>query len=99
METESEFFLLHTTPGTWLPLTATIMLPSGTDYVAIEIAAAENIFDDTTGTEFDGYYADGVTVEFSNVNFVPTIPAWGLAALALSLLLLMGVSIARRQVA
>ncbi len=40
--------------GTTAPMT----LPAGTDYLAVEVVALENIYNDGLTDEFDGHYAD-----------------------------------------
>jgi len=48
--------------STWEKAQAQLALPDNTDYVAICIAAVEDIYNDTYGVEFDGHYADAVSV-------------------------------------
>jgi len=48
--------------ATWEPLTLEFAIPAATDYLTVEVAARENRFNDITGTEFDGHYADNVSV-------------------------------------
>jgi len=50
--------------STWQTASVQLCLPAGTFYAAIRIAAAENVFNDSTDPEFDGHFADDVTVEF-----------------------------------
>jgi hypothetical protein len=50
-------------PGTWEPVSVYFKLPPNTDYIAVEIGAYEDIFNDRGAGEFDGHYADAV--EFS----------------------------------
>ena len=57
--------------GTWEFGSIDTIIPAGTDFIAVELRAIENIFNDTSGTEFDGHYADTVTL---NVSIVP-VPA------------------------
>ncbi|MBL1217184.1 MAG: hypothetical protein D8M59_06765 [Planctomycetes bacterium] len=47
---------------TWEMAAVKLLLPTNTDYVAIRIAATENIMDDWDAPEFDGHYADGSAV-------------------------------------
>lgn len=44
----------------WEQAMVDMLLPTATDFVAIRISATENVFNDITGTEFQGHYADGV---------------------------------------
>ncbi len=48
-------------PATWERLSTDLLtIPSGTTYLAIYLVASENVFNDVSGLEFDGHYADGV---------------------------------------
>ncbi|MDP6547322.1 MAG: PEP-CTERM sorting domain-containing protein, partial [Phycisphaerae bacterium] len=71
--------------ATWERASVELLLPTGTDYIGIDIYADENIHNDTSGIEFDGHYADAVTVS------VTPEPA------TLSLLALGGLAILRRR--
>ena len=48
--------------NTWEKGTTEIVIPAGTEYIGVVIAALENIENDSTGTEFDGHYADAVSL-------------------------------------
>ena len=48
--------------NTWQLASADLVLPVGTDFVLLQVFAAENIKNDTSGTEFDGHYADDVVL-------------------------------------
>ena len=41
---------------------AELGLPVNTDFIVIRIRAVENVYNDTAGLEFDGHYADEVTL-------------------------------------
>ena len=58
-------------PTTWEYLSTTLVLPAATDFVVVQLAAIENIYDDTWGAavEFDGHFADQVSL--SRFNAVP----------------------------
>ena len=45
-------------PGTWEKVVIHMLLPKGTDFVAVEVRASEDVHNDTSGPEFDGHYAD-----------------------------------------
>jgi len=45
-------------PATWEKLAAGIRLPKNTDFLVLQLLAAENVFNDLNGVEFDGHYAD-----------------------------------------
>lgn len=48
--------------ATWETAVVEMILPADTDFLTIEIAANENIYNDSAPPEFDGHYADVVTV-------------------------------------
>lgn len=48
--------------GTWESAFTSMLLPVGTDYLAIQLTASENIVNDGTAPEYDGHYADSVTL-------------------------------------
>ena len=47
---------------TWEYGSVSLGLPSATDYLAVWVRAVENICDDGEGVEFDGHYADDITL-------------------------------------
>jgi hypothetical protein len=49
--------------ATWEEASTSFSIPIGTDFLAVRIWASENIFDDAVAPEFDGHYADAVTLE------------------------------------
>ena len=59
----TEYFETDSYLDTWEKGEAELILPANTTYVAICIAANENIYNDITGVEFDGHYADSVSLE------------------------------------
>ena len=48
--------------NTWEPVSNTLALPTGTQWVTIHLAAVENIVDDNVGVELHGHYADDVRI-------------------------------------
>jgi len=49
-------------PATWQPTpTTSLTLPPNTTYVSVIVEAVENVFNDVSGAEFDGHYADQVS--------------------------------------
>jgi hypothetical protein len=72
-------------PASWQPLSASLALPTTATYLAVRLSAQENIFNDTTGVEFDGHFADGASLQV--VPEPASSFAWsGLAALGWALL-------------
>jgi hypothetical protein len=49
--------------ATWESVASHLQLPPTTGFVALRVSASENIFNDSSGTEFDGHYADRVQFE------------------------------------
>lgn len=54
--------------ATWERIGTDLLLPSETNFVALRIVAGENVFNDASGIEFDGHYADAIEL---NINQVP----------------------------
>lgn len=81
---EEEFILTDALTSTWESASVSLKLPDGTDYFGIHIAANENIVNDEVGTEFDGHYADAVTVSIS--HGVPTLSSRMLLLMVLAFL-------------
>jgi len=48
--------------ASWEAVQATLAIPSGTEYLAVEIAASENVTNETSSAEFAGHFADHVEV-------------------------------------
>ena len=50
--------------ATWEPLSAVMSLPAGTDFIGVDVAARENVHNDLLppGPEFDGHFADSITL-------------------------------------
>jgi len=69
----------------WEKATLAMPLPTDTDFVSVTIFAYENVYNDLTGVELDGHYADDVWLEV-----IPE-PA------TLSLLALGGLALLRRR--
>lgn len=47
--------------ATWEQIFLEKAIPSGTDFILVEVMACENVYNDTTGLEFDGHFADMVS--------------------------------------
>lgn len=47
--------------ATWEPIVVEQAIPVGTDFIILEVMAYENIYNDVSGTEFDGHFADMVS--------------------------------------
>ena len=65
----NEFFT-DSDVATWEEISLDMIVPVNTDYLAIQIAAFENTFNDPIANEFDGHYADLVILEI-RANPVP----------------------------
>jgi hypothetical protein len=50
-------------PLTWEIASASLLLPTGTDFLAARLTASENVFNDGSHPEFDGHYVDMVSAE------------------------------------
>jgi hypothetical protein len=48
--------------GSWEQTSTTLLLPVQTTYLAVEIAADENVYNDLADPEFDGQYADDISL-------------------------------------
>jgi len=71
-------------PATWETLTAELFLPVNTDFVAVQIAAGENVVNDAVSPEFDGHYADAVTFRVQAVPEPSTLATFlGLGGMGL----------------
>jgi len=68
-------------PSTWENLSVDLAVPVGTDFIAVDILAVEDIFNDALGVEFDGHYADAVSLTI--VPEPATFSLLGLGALLL----------------
>jgi len=69
--------------NTWEESTADLLLPFGTDYLAIQLRAAEDIFNNFIFPEFDGHYADKVSVTLSGVPLPAAVWLFGFGLLGL----------------
>jgi len=49
-------------PNTWEIVSAELALPVNTDYLSVWTMAEENVFNDASAPEFDGHYADDVSL-------------------------------------
>lgn len=68
-------------PLTWENISVDLILPIETDFIAIDVLAGENIFNDASGEEFDGHYADAVSLTI--IPEPATLLLVGLGALTL----------------
>jgi len=60
-------FLSDGNPSTWEFGSATLALPAETDFIGIKVLAVENVFNDATDPEFDGHYADAVSLTIVHI--------------------------------
>jgi hypothetical protein len=49
-------------PATWEKLAVGLRLPKNTDFLVIQIQAAEDVYNNLKGVEFDGHYAESTFV-------------------------------------
>jgi hypothetical protein len=66
---------------TWETLSAELLLPTGTDFVGLHIAAGEDVFNDPVSPEFDGHFADAVTFSVSAIPESTTFAIWSVLGL------------------
>lgn len=59
--------------STWESVSVDLLLPAGTDYLAVKLQANENIFNDGVAPEFDGHYADNISLEITAVPLPASI--------------------------
>ena len=57
--------------STWELASVNLALPVGTQYVELRISARENVNNDGTDPEFDGHYADNVSIGMNDSSPVP----------------------------
>ena len=69
-------------PLTWELATLSFVAPAGSTYVALQLSANEDVFNDTSGIEFDGQYADAVTLEIVPEPSTASLLALGVVGLA-----------------
>jgi hypothetical protein len=62
LATANSLILTDGNEATWQQCEAELPLPVGTDFVVIGIRAVENIFNNESTTEFDGHFADAVSL-------------------------------------
>ena len=63
-------------PATWEVVEAEMPLPADTTFIALQLQAIEDVYNDSHGTEFDGHYADR-----AYLTIVPEPATLGLLAL------------------
>ncbi len=55
--------LADSNAGTWEQATASLLIPTGTDYLMVRVAASEDGTNDFVAPEFAGHYVDDVTLD------------------------------------
>jgi hypothetical protein len=63
--------------NTWEQCQAELTLPTNTDFIVFEMAAVENIYNDLGSDEFDGHFADMVSVEIVPEPATLLMLGWG----------------------
>ena len=66
--------------ATWQKVTAELLLPTSAKFVQFRVFAAENVFNDSSGIEFDGHYGDDATLTITTIP-IPAVSFSGCAAL------------------
>lgn len=88
LATPSAAILSDSILATWETLALSdIPLPATTTYVMLEIMAGENVFNDATNPEFDGHYADAVSL---TLTVVPEPTGFALVMSALMSVVVIG---------
>ncbi|MDO9695207.1 MAG: FlgD immunoglobulin-like domain containing protein [Candidatus Latescibacteria bacterium] len=57
---ENAQLLSDADPATWETVAIDFAVPANADYLGVSVSAAENIHNDSSGTELDGHFADAV---------------------------------------
>ncbi len=79
-----EGVLTDSATETWQVVTTSLLLPASTDFLDIRLVASENIFNDGSDPEFDGHYADLVTMEVTSVPIPGAIWLFGSGLIGLA---------------
>lgn len=79
--------------STWQEVTNTLTLPAGTTNLFVNLIASENVVNNTTGTEFDGHYADDVRLTINVAPFAPTFTSASSVGVTATAPVLTGLSI------
>ena len=61
------YIFTDSNPATWEHATMSLALPANTTFLRVEIYAEENVFNDTSGTEFDGHFGDGFSLSYTAI--------------------------------
>ncbi|MCC7009014.1 MAG: PEP-CTERM sorting domain-containing protein [Acidobacteria bacterium] len=67
LATANAFLTSDDDPNTWEPLSVTLLLPPGTTFIGVRLAAKETIDDTPVPFEFLGHYADGTSLTLTPV--------------------------------
>ena len=69
--------------ATWEPCGVTLPLPTNTQFVSVCIFAQENILNDNTFPEFQGHYADTVTISINTIPEPSTLVLFSIGTISL----------------
>jgi hypothetical protein len=60
-----------TTGNSWQQATTSLLLPMDTTFLLLRLYASENVSANSTGTEFDGHFADGISLNILDGSPLP----------------------------
>lgn len=81
LDMERSFIQSDADTGTWERVAVELMVPRGTDYISVWVAPQENVYNDTTGIEFDGHFVDDIMVRFTQIPAPGTLVLAGFGGL------------------
>ena len=68
----NEVFVTDSDPTTWERMTFSTVLPVGTRFVSLQLSAKENVRDNMSLPEFDGHFADDVSLDLFQAPVIKT---------------------------
>ena len=92
LQRESAGVYSDSDPRTWESVTTSMLLPVNTDYLAVRLMAWEDVYNDGAYPEFDGHYADQISLTIGT----PSVPCEPQTVLLLGLGMLSIIGARRR---